>query len=60
MREEVLAEVRVQLLLVVGGWVKKNEINAIVNSVEVKVEVGVELGNINKSTETIWLKLDVV
>ena len=39
---------------------KKNEINAIVNSVEVKVEVGVELGNINKSTETIWLKLDVV
>ena len=28
------------------GWVgpKKNEINAILNSVEVKVEVGVELG----------------
>ena len=39
---------------------KKPESNAIVNSVEVKVEVGVELGNINKSTETIWLKLDVV
>ena len=28
----------------VGGW-EKNEINAIINSVEVKVEVGVELGD---------------
>ena len=31
--------------MVVGGWVDLNEINAILNSVEVKVEVGVELGN---------------
>ena len=33
----------------VGGRVggsEKNEINAILNSVEVKVEVGVELGNL--------------
>ena len=42
---EVLAQVRVKLLVVVGGWVTKNEINAIFNSVEVKVEVGVKLGN---------------
>ena len=28
---------------------KKNKINAILNSVEVKVEVGVELGNINNT-----------
>ena len=28
----------------VDGWVRKNEINAILNSVEVKVEVGVKLG----------------
>ena len=31
----------------VGGW-EKNEINAKLNSVEVKVEVGVELGNNNR------------
>ena len=31
-----------------GWWVRKNEINAILNSVEVKVEVGVELGNYSK------------
>ena len=41
----VLAEVRVQLLVVVGGWVRKNKINDTLNSVEIKVEVGVELGN---------------
>ena len=29
----------------VGGS-EKNEINAILNSVEVKVEIGVELGNV--------------
>ena len=27
-----------------GGWVRKKKVNAILNSVEVKVEVGVELG----------------
>ena len=32
-----------------GGWIQKNEINAILNSVEVKVEDEVELGN-NKVT----------
>ena len=47
---EVLAEVRVQLLVVVGGWVEKNENNALLNSVEVKVEVGVEPGNIKMKT----------
>ena len=48
MRVEVLAVVRVQLLFMVGGW-EKSETNAILNSVEVKVEVGVELGNIKLS-----------
>ena len=32
-----------------GGGSEKKEINAILNSVEVKVEVGVELGNNSKS-----------
>ena len=46
---EVVVEVRVQLLFQVGGWrggSEKNKINAILNSVGVKVEVGVgvELG----------------
>ena len=50
---EVLAEVRVQLLVVVGGWVEKNENNALLNSVEVKVEVGVELGNIKNEDNFI-------
>ena len=31
-----------------GGQVKKSKINTILNSVEVKVEVGVELGKIKK------------
>ena len=48
---EVVVEVRVQLLFRVGGWTggsEKNEINAILNLVGVKVEVGVELGNTPK------------
>ena len=45
------AVITIQLLVVVGGWVRKNEINAILNSVEVKVEVGGDLGK-NKTTLT--------
>ena len=44
---EVVVKVRVPLLVRVGGWrggSEKNQINAILNSVGVKVEVGVELG----------------
>ena len=43
---EVVIKVRVQLLVRVGGGVglKKTEINAILNSVGVRIEVGVELG----------------
>ena len=49
---EVTAEVRVQLLVLFDGWVgggvgeKKNEINAVLISVEIKVEIGVEHDNI--------------
>ena len=49
---EVTAEVRVQLLVSFDGWVgggvgeKKNEINAVLISVEIKVEIGVEHDNI--------------
>ena len=41
----------------VGGWVVEegNEINAILNSVEVVVEVGVELGNNKK-----WVQLIII
>ena len=44
---EVVVEVRVQLLVRPGGWrggPEKNEINAILNSVGVRIDVGVELG----------------
>ena len=45
---EVVVKVRVRQLVWVGGGgdLKKKEINAILNSVGVKVEVGVELGKI--------------
>ena len=50
---EVVVKVRVPLLVRAGGWVggcrgesEKTQINAILNSVGVKVEVGVELGKI--------------
>ena len=40
---EIVVEVRVKLLFLVGG-LEKNEIDAILNSIEVQIEVGVELG----------------
>ena len=61
---EVLAEGRVQLLVVVGGWVgggwEKKQINAILNSIEVKVEVGVELGKSEQYSFIIILYDDIV
>ena len=51
----VEVKVRVQLLVLVGGWVvgwvgeKKTKLMLYSTLVEIEVEVGVELGNINGS-----------
>ena len=49
----------------IGGWEKQNKINAILNSVEVVVEVGVELGKItinhhHQPPHTFWRVLGSV
>ena len=40
-----IGSVTAEITTSLGGWGRKKENNAILNSVEVKVEVGVELSN---------------